>query len=376
MNLRKKLATVRYNRSLVAHEKNLFETKMKAIQPKNWDMKRVQKLSRLINDGDGNYHHSWIALYDEDKPFTFASLTPNALKNTAASEVLRLRSVRAYKQRNDVWKNVFDFLPDDQIPTLAGCEYALGDGESSEGNPSVGVATFGYPSMNDPLNPGKEFQYANYGTYYSKLETIRNRMGLNDVYVEPVGIIRADGTEICGTVGNLGFRVWWSPNKFSPKGIFEHPRPFTSSIKIRTSIIGEIRKLDGFDKTFKADYLTYKSKEYEGSFHLVVVASDKLKASDYMGRADEILSVLDVPGLMIAPFGPLGENRRLESAVSEEADSSGIYHTAFIFYTGEATEVAVEADEEIPSVTAGFMPVHSASRILSKWAAKEPVAAV
>ena len=84
---------------------------------------------------------------------------------------------------------------------------------------------------------------------------------------------------------------------------------------------------------------------------------------------------LGVPGMIIAPFGRLDKEKLLVSNISGDADENGVYHTAFIFYAGDQTEVLndeIDLDGSgVPTaVVSGFMPIHSAKRLLSKWVEK------
>jgi len=54
---------------------------------------------------------------------------------------------------------------------------------------------------------------------------------------------------------------------------------------------------------------------------------------------DEIRKLLNVPGLMTTPFGPLNDENKLEHGISHEADENGINRTAFIFYLGDEKKV-------------------------------------
>jgi hypothetical protein len=383
MNIRKKIAVARFNRANANYQKHLFETKVAASQLQNWDIKTVKEKSDLIQNGNGLYAHKFAAIYEDDKPF---DLGLASLKDAIVSPVLRARSARAYKQRNDIWQNVFAFLPKNQIPMLAGSEFVLGNGntpEEEQANPSVGIATFGYPSAIDMPNIGDELMYANFETYDSVVETIKDRMGLRYVAVEPVGVIAAEGDEVNGTIGNLGFRVWYSKDDKHP--LFAAPNPFSAVHQYRVEIIAKLRTVVGLEKTFLDEaLLSRKPKKCSGRFPVITVASDTVTPQEYMRRVDDIRKVLGVPGLMIAPFGPLNEDRRLDSEFSSEPDRRGIYRTAFIFYAGDESEVVMEDvdldDDGAPLAAAsGFMPVNSVRYLLSKWEPKDasaPSAAV
>jgi hypothetical protein len=374
MNLRKRTATASFNRANAKYQKHLFETKVAASKRQNWDIKTVREMSDLIQSGGGILNHKWAILFEEEKPFNVSSLGLASLKKMVKAPALRVRSARAHQQRIDLWKNVFAFLPNAQVPTLAGAEYILGDGNSPDQeakNPSVGVATFSYPSEINMPNVGDELFYANFETYNSVVETVKDRMGLSYVAIEPVGVITDEGQEINGTVGNLGFRVWYSQR--DDASLFATPRPFSIVHQCRVEIIAKVRKMAGLERTFLESTLVRRPKKCSGEFHVITIASDTATPQDYMKRAEDIRTTLGVPGLMITPFGPLNDDRRLDSDASGEADKNGVYHTALIFYTGDESEVVMEDDTlngDQNSVVSGFMPVRSAGYILSKWEPK------
>lgn len=107
-------------------------------------------------------------------------------------------------ERQRFWKEVFTFLPAEQVPLLAGTEFViptytawLRDRKPDDVSPYTPIifATFAYPGD------------LGYGDYVGVPEKLRESLDGHTVTVMPVGEIDGSGEEISGTAGDKGFRV-------------------------------------------------------------------------------------------------------------------------------------------------------------------------
>jgi hypothetical protein len=107
-------------------------------------------------------------------------------------------------ERQRFWKDVFSFLPADEVPFLAGTEFViptytawLRDRKPDDTEPYTPIifATFAYP---DDLG---------YSDFIGVPDKLQETLAGHAVTVMPVGKIDGSGEEISGTAGDKGFRV-------------------------------------------------------------------------------------------------------------------------------------------------------------------------
>jgi len=387
MNIDKRLAEASYHRLEVNHQKQLFKSKLEAMRPQNWDLSKVAKSVDLIEAGRGVIPKELKYLYEEEPPENddydvhrlFAYQNPSnqslfgigVIKDTIALKTLPVRSTLAYQQRRRIWAKVFDFLPEKDAPLLAGEEH-VDFRDSDLESPLIGIATFTYPS----------FLGGDYATYSSYIDVIRERMGISSVHIEPVGRHTKDGKEITGTIGKLAFRIWWTPSPLSKDYLDKNydfwglntVGAFTAILNIKTNLIPKIHCIPGFGYATSNTIEVRDIEHCIGSFRVINIISESNTAQDYMDKVDEIRKVLKAPGLMIAPFGMLNKDKRIENGISVGPDENGVHHTAFVFYVGDELKVVMDDvdlnDDGTPlAAISGFMPVHSVNHLLSPWVA-------
>lgn len=376
MNILKKIHTIQFNCDVSRYNRRLERTKRAALKQGRWTAENMQgNLTLWDEEKHRLVYKLWMD--EPDSRLSLSDLSPAALAQTSRNAIKSVQTKLRYDQRKKYWNNVFWFIHPTQTPTLAGMEYYLHSPEPEEGDDWVGIASFSYPSEPFENRHGmkREFARGDYELYEHHTEDIRERVGKNLVYVEPVGHIDEDGVEAAGTIGSLGFRIWLGDGDGVP--LFhedESNSHWNVILKHRALVVSPIQRLEGLLNTFLANTLITGSSDIDGVFNIITVASVTTTATEYMARADEIREAIGVPGLMVSHSRPSKEKPEggiFPSNRTAKANEHGVHYTTFTFYSGNATEVInsdVDLDEngDPASVVSGFMPIHSVQSIPRK----------
>ena len=376
MNIFEKFYAIQFNLAMSRYGKNLEKTKVAAQKRDYWEPETLRKNEQLWKEE----HHSIVyqSWMPDDSKLTLSNLSLTALKKSLQATVKDVKTKIVHDQRKKYWDNVFWFIDHKQSPAMVGLEYFLCDPDESKC--WFSIASFAYPveSYTNRHGVEREFPIGDYELYEGYTEEIKSRIGKELVYVEPVGFQHEDFREVPGIIGKLGFRIWVGDGDGVP--LFheeENESHFNRTLKHRVLVVSPIQRLEGFLDTCMVNTIVAGTRDMDGVFNIITVASSTTNAKGYMARADEIREAIGVPGLMISYSSLLSDpdcpvDVRCPSNRTSEADKDGVHYTTFTFYSGDETEVKiseVDLDEngEPASVVSGFMPIHAVSKIPTKY---------
>lgn len=384
MNILKKVHDFQFNKGMSRYEKYLESTKRAALET-SWNPEELKKNYELDNEGyDWFINKRWLT--EAGSKFSLPPFSPSNPAEFAIATVKGIKTKILLDRRRKYWNNVFASISDEITPSLAGHEYFLS--EKDDLSDWVSVATFPYPSagvFESRHGFDKEFQLGDYELYERLTSKLKERIGMNLVYVQPVGKVSEDGADINGTIGDKGFRIWIGEGDGLP--LFHENEDADSlwsrNLKYSALVVSPIQRLEGLRNTSLEGATVAVSPEVEGTFHILTVASETVTAQEYMARADEIREAIGVPGLMVSNSIQARPEEKegffYPSSQTAGANEDGVHYTTFTFYSGNETEVKiseVNTDESgaPASVVSGFMPIHSANSIPRKRKPRQPVA--
>lgn len=197
-------------------------------------------------------------------------------------------------QRREFWDGVFAYLKADTIPTLVKeielptfeewlDETPEDEREENPYQPLVKVATFGFPSG------------VVYADYLTQIQRIDGQLASDTVAIAPIGQIDEEGREKLGTIGSIGFRVWYMEEE-SPSLLDPYMNKWVRELlcKVAVARISEVRGIGHCIMRTSRVVTRPESKRTIVKIDVVPQGSG-VNAETFMNRISEIQNVLDVP---------------------------------------------------------------------------------